>query len=539
MQRNRRLQMHLRVLVTASLLAFSPLVAKSQNTATSPPQSELTAQLKSLMASVSQLQSQVQTLSSQMTEMRTAQQQALLEAEQLRAELNRTRQQLGAKTASANPAYEPGPAPPSSSSSASVAANGQQLPEASLQERISRLEDDQSLLNDKIIEQSQTKVESGSKYRVRLSGLVLLNTAVTRGNVDNLDFPQIATAAGTAGSSGSFSGSLRQSQIGIEAFGPDVAGARSSANLKFDFAGGFPNAPNGAAFGIVRLRTGTIRLDWSDTSLVAGQDSLFFAPLTPTTLSSLAIPALSYTGNLWSWTPQIRIEHRVTLSDNSKLLFQAGILDSLTGDVPRQYYRLPTFGEKSGQPAYATHIAYVRRTFGRDLSLGIGGYYGRQNWGFGRNIDGWAGLTDLTLPLGDFFSLTGEFYRGRAVGGLGGGIGQNILISGHIGDPSAAVYGLDSMGGWMQLKFKPKANFEVNFAYGQDNPFASELRSFPASAFYYGSSLSRNLSPFVNFIYRVRSDVLFSVEYRRLQTYTLDSNAKVANQVGLSLGYAF
>jgi hypothetical protein len=287
------------------------------------------------------------------------------------------------------------------------------------------------------------------------------------------------------------------------------------------------------------LRTGTIRLDWSDTSIVAGQDSLFFAPLTPTTLSSLAIPALSYTGNLWSWTPQIRIEHRVVLSDNSKLLFQAGILDSLTGDVPRQTYRVPTFGERSGQPAYATHIAYVRRAFGRDLILGIGGYYGRQNWGFSRNIDGWAGLADLTLPLGEFFSLTGEFYRGRAVGGLGGGIGQSILISGRIGNPDASVYGLDSMGGWMQLKFKPKANFEVNFAYGQDNPFASELRSFPGSAFYYGSSLSRNLGPFVNFIYRVRSDVLFSVEYRRLQTYTLDSNANVANQVGLSLGYAF
>jgi hypothetical protein len=474
-----------------------------------------------------------------MTEMRTAQQQALLEAEQLRAELNRTREQLAAKTAGTNRSYEPGPAESPSSSSTSVAAKGQQLPEASLQERISKLEDDQELINDKIIEQSQTKMESGSKYRVRLSGIVLLNTAVTRGSVDNLDFPQVATPPGTPGTSGSFSGSLRQSQIGIEAFGPDIAGARTSANLKFDFAGGFPNTPNGAAFGIVRLRTGTIRLDWSDTSVVAGQDSLFFAPLTPTTLSSLAIPALSYTGNLWSWTPQIRIEHRVALSDSSKLLFQAGILDSLTGDVPRQNYRLPTAGERSGQPAYATHIAYVRRAFGKDLILGIGGYYGRQNWGFGRNIDGWAGLTDVTLPLGNFFSLTGEFYRGRAVGGLGGGIGQSILISGPINNAATSIYGLDSMGGWMQLKFKPKANFEVNFAYGQDNPFASELRYFPASAYYYGSLLSRNQSPFVNFIYRVRSDVLFSVEYRRLETYTLDSNANTANQIGLSLGYAF
>ncbi len=539
MQRNRRPQIQLKVLATVAFLALSPFAAKCQSPATDSSSGELAAQLKSLVASVSQLQSQVQALSSQMTEMRTAQQQSLLEAEQLRVELNRTREQLAAKTASLNQASEPAPPQHPSSSSSSIAAGGQQLPEASLQERISKLEDDQNLMNDKIIEQSQTKIESGSKYRVRLSGIVLLNTAVTRGLVDNLDFPQVATPSGTPGTSGSFSGSLRQSQIGIEAFGPDIAGARTSANVKFDFAGGFPRTSNGAAFGIMRLRTGTIRLDWSDTSLVAGQDYLFFAPLTPTTLSSLAIPALSYTGNLWSWTPQIRIEHRIALSDNSKLLFQAGILDSLTGDIPQQNYRLPTAGERSGQPAYATHIAYVRRAFGRDLILGIGGYYGRQNWSFGRHVDGWAGLADVTLPLGNFFSLTGEFYRGRAVGGLGGGIGQSILISGPIADSGTSVYGLDSMGGWMQLKFKPKTNFEVNFAYGQDNPFASELRYFPASAHYYGSLLSRNQSPFVNFIYRVRSDVLFSVEYRRLQTYTLDSNANTANQIGLSLGYAF
>jgi hypothetical protein len=37
----------------------------------------------------------------------------------------------------------------------------------------------------------------------------------------------------------------------------------------------------------------------------------------------------------------------------------------------------------------------------------------------------------------------------------------------------------------------------------------------------------------------VRSDVLFSIEYKRLQTYTLDSGANNANQLGLSLGYAF
>jgi FtsZ-binding cell division protein ZapB len=558
MQTNRRSQLHFKAIAIAMLLAFLPLLARCQNRATAPASisPELDADIKALVASVNHLQLQVETLNSQMSELRNAQQDTLREAEQLRTELNQTREQLAAKTGSAPEFYAAGPAisrvsaavtlPSLSSPSSEASANfpsqvqsAEDTPKGDLQQRISKLEDDQELMNDKIIEQSQTKVESGSKYRVRLSGLVLLNTAVTRGSVDNLDVPQIAVPPEAPGVAGSFSGSLRQSQIGIETFGPDIAGARTNANLKFDFAGGFPNTPNGAAFGVVRLRTGTVRLDWANTSIVAGQDAIFFAPLTPTTLSSLAIPALSYTGNLWSWTPQVRIEHRFALSENSGIRVQAGILDSLTGDVPQQAYRSPSVGEESGQPAYATHVGYSQRIFGRDLSVGIGGYYGRQNWGFGRAVDGWAGVTDVTVPLGEFLDFSAEFYRGRAVGGLGGGIGQSILLSGPIYSPRTAIYGLDSTGGWLQLKFKPKPNFEVNFAYGEDVPFARELKLFPASALYYGYSISRNQSPFVNFIYRMRSDVLFSMEYKRLQTNALNGNAYIANQLILSLGYAF
>jgi hypothetical protein len=536
MHRNRRFQLHLRALAAASLLLICCSGARSQS-ASNQASNEVAPDLKSLAAVVNQLQSQVQSLNSQMGELRIAQQQAQQEAEQLRTELNLAKEQLTASS-SGNPTGT-GLTPSPASSVVAASSQGTQGQVPSLEDRVSKLEGDQELTNDKVLEQSQTKVESGSKYRVRLSGIVLLNTDITRGSVDNLDFPQIATPAEPPGTSGSFSGSLRQSQIGIEAFGPDIAGARTSANLKFDFAGGFPQEPNGVAFGIVRLRTGTIRLDWEHTSIVAGQDSLFFAPLTPTSLSSLAVPALSYTGNLWSWTPQIRIEHRVTLSDTSTLQLQAGILDPLTGDVPEYDYRYPTAGEQSGQPAYASRIALTERVFGRDLTVGLGGYYARQNWGFGRDIDGWVGLTDVTLPLGNFFDLSGEFYRGRAVGGLGGGVGQSLLLSGLITDPSTSIHGLDSMGGWVQLKYKPKTNFEVNFAFGQDNPFAGELRKYPASAIYYGYLLSRNLSPFVNFIYHVRSDMLFSLEYRRLQTNALDSNPDIANQVGISLGYVF
>jgi len=66
-------------------------------------------------------------------------------------------------------------------------------------------------------------VESGSKYRVRLSGIVLLNMFENRGTVDSADTPEIALEPNPLDSAGTFGGTLRQSQIGIQAFGPDIA----------------------------------------------------------------------------------------------------------------------------------------------------------------------------------------------------------------------------------------------------------------------------------------------------------------------------
>jgi len=555
---NGRRKLFVQVLLTASsLLLHSPL-AKSQNAG--PPAAagavpvEAAPDVRALADAVRALQAQVQSLNSQVGELRAAEEREHAEARALRSELNRASAKLvvtpGVTPSVNHDAYASAPAAsPENTAPNAVAAVAAAGPApagpvgrdegATIAERVTKLEDSLELTDAKVQEQSQTKVESGSKYRVRLSGIVLLNAFETRGAVDNLDFPEIATAPEVPGTSGAFAGSLRQSQIGVEVFGPDVAGAHTSANVKFDFAGGQVDTGNGAVMGVVRLRTGTIRMDWADTSIVAGQDSLFFAPLVPTSLASVAIPALSYSGNLWVWTPQIRIEHRVALSEDSSLLLQAGILDSLTGDYPDPEDRVPSEGEQSGQPAYAARVAWSHRAFGRDVTVGIGGYYGRQNWGFGRGVDGWAGTTDVTIPLGKYFDFSGEFYRGRAVGGFGGGVGQSVLLSGPEMDPTTTIRGLDSIGGWVQLKYKPKANFEVNFALGQDNPFASELRNYPATEAYYGQLISRNLTPFVNFIYHVRSNILFSAEYRRLQTYNLDSNVETANQIGLSVGYIF
>jgi hypothetical protein len=154
-------------------------------------------------------------------------------------------------------------------------------------------------------------------------------------------------------------------------------------------------------------------------------------------------------------------------------------------------------------------------------------------------VDGWTGTTDLTVPLGHLFEFTGEYYRGRAVGGLGGGIDQTVLVNGDVDDPATTVAGLDSMGGWAQLKFKPVPKFEVNGAFGHDNPFGRQINTFAAVPIYYDNLFARNQTWFTNFVYQPRSNVLFSVEFRRLRTFGPDSEADTANVLNFSLGYLF
>src|ERR1700682_5474874 len=375
-------RMRLKVCVAASALFLCSFAVHGQDgrraAPSSPAPSEATPEIRVLADLIRDLQVQVQTLNSQLSELRTEEQRTGEEARDLRRELDLAKTQMPSP---ANAELHSNPAPVSqgysspskpASPAISLAMQDQGPPD-----RASKSEEDQQLMDGKLSDLYQTKVESGSKYRLRLSGIVLLNMYDNHGTLENQDYTWFAEPPQTeadAVSRSSFGVTLRQSQIRLQAFGPDIAGARTSADLQFDFAGGFPNTPNGAVMGLMRLRTGTIRLDWANTSIVAGQDHLFFAPLAPTSLASLAAPALSYSGNLWAWTPQVRVEHRIVLSEASSFSFQAGILDSLSGDYPDDaYLRYPAAGELSGQPAYAARVSWSHRAFGQNLTVGFGG----------------------------------------------------------------------------------------------------------------------------------------------------------------------
>jgi hypothetical protein len=492
-------------------------------TQTAPPPA--VEQADAMTAAVRELQQEVRELRTAVVELRQ-------EAGQYRAETAQLRRQLEA-------AHSATGSEAGSVSAEGAGAGANPAPSSSLEQRVASLEESSQLLSSKVDDQFQTKVEAASKYRMRLSGIVLMNLFANHGVVDNQDFPTWAIPSFPNASSQTFGASLRQSEIGLEVFGPRLAGARTSGNLQVDFSGGFTDTPDGVNFGLVRLRIASLRMDWKNTSIVGGQDSAFFSPLSPTSFASLAVPALGYAGNLWGWIPQVRVEHRIEFSPEQYLTLQGGIMDNITGELPNSTFeRPPQAGESSGQPAYAARVAWTRNIFGRPLTLGTAGYYSRQNWGFNNHVDGWAGMTDWSVPLGGRFSLTGEFYRGRALGGLGGGIGRSVLFSGNP-NPFEQLRPLNSVGGWSQLKVRASGKLEFNGAFGVDSAFADDVRAFPLSPSYFGAPLLQNRSALVNFIYRPRSDLLFSGEFRHLRTFDVDLGTPTAEQVNLMMGILF
>jgi hypothetical protein len=404
-------------------------------------------------------------------------------------------------------------------------------------------QDDWEILNARVDEQRQTKVESASKYRLKLSGLALFNAFGTSGQVDNIDLPGLAVAKIPRYSDGSLGASVRQSLIALTGIGPVVFGARTLADVQMDFFGGLPNGYRATTSGIAELRLARIRFDWANTSVVAGLDYPFFSPNLPTTYMSVAVPGLASAGNLWTWTPTIRAERRFT-GVLSPLKVEAGFLDpaSYSNLAANTSSRTPAPNESSRQPTYAVRVSANSRSEDRPASIGISAVYSPQRFFGGYQVAGWAGTLDWKFPLLPRTELAGQFFTGRGLDGFGG-VPLSPLRPPNVGEYAAVtapeLASLGVIGGWSQLKIKLDSRQEFNVAAGTGGRNSAGLRASAVSDAFLSSVPARNQMLFVNYIFKPRSDLLFSAEYRRLRTYELTGAPNTAGQIGLAVGFLF
>jgi hypothetical protein len=407
---------------------------------------------------------------------------------------------------------------------------------AALRASVDQLKEEDAVLQAEVQQHDQTKVESASKYPLRISGMMLFTAQLNDGNPDDIDLPVVALPNQSNGSIGSLSATLRQTILGLDASGPHLWGAQSSADINVDFFGTIPYGDYSATAGSLRMRTAHATLEWPHRTLSFALDRPLLTPWQPTSWVSVGEPPLSWAGNLWAWSPQLEYSDDSFIA-NRHLKLQLGLIDpSAPGSGSPNGLRQPNAPEQSRQPGYEARIGASLAWQGHPFNFGAGGYYDRQTYNYDAHVDAWTGTADWNVFLAPFVQLSGEFYRGRAISGLGGGAFKDYATY----DSYAFLRGLDAVGGWTQLKLLLSRAFEVNLAGGQDGDYPGELRNsdlLTASSSY--SNLIRNQSVYGNFVYRPRSYLLFSTEFRQLQSWPIAGASNRDRMVGLAAGYSF
>jgi len=406
----------------------------------------------------------------------------------------------------------------------------------------------QAMQESQIATQEQTKVESDSKYPVKLTGLLLLSAFANTGAVDMPSTPTMAVSGD--GSSGL---SIRQTILGFDARGPHLLGARSYADLRVDFAGNAQTSSSTANYSgyynsnasFLRLRTAHAGLQWEHTDAFFSLDRPIFSPNSPASLTAVAEPALAWSGNLWTWNPQVGVTHDLLFNDTNALRLQAALID--VGDAPLSpsisiadpTITPPSAAEQSRWPGVEARIALMGNAEQDEGNhFGVGGYFASHHTSFGRNFDSWAATTDARLLLPERLQLTAFVYRGLGLGGLGGGGYKDFAYRPNIGTGGYYVRPLSDAGGWTELKEKLNQQFEFNVAFGLDNVFAKELQRYAVSGDAY-LNMARNRTYTGNFIYSPSAYLLFSFEYRHLSSSPVSGSTVETNIFGLAAGYKF
>ena len=207
-----------------------------------------------------------------------------------------------------------------------------------------------------IKQHDQTKVETFSKYPLRLSGIILFNAFSNAGVVDDIQPPTIALPRFPGGSHGSTGATLRQTLLTLDGTGPRIGGARSSAQVSVDFFGGVSDNTYGysSSAGSLRMRQTWVNLDWYKTMAQAGYTTPLISPLSPTSFATVAQPGMAGSGNLWTWSPQVQVEQRIPLSEQRRIGLEFGLIDPPASSYTSTQLDSPV--EASRHPGYEGRI---------------------------------------------------------------------------------------------------------------------------------------------------------------------------------------
>ncbi|MBZ5623987.1 MAG: hypothetical protein LAQ69_35605 [Acidobacteriia bacterium] len=374
------------------------------------------------------------------------------------------------------------------------------------------VEDRLAIQGQRIAELAQTKVEASQKFPIRLTGMALFNAFMNSKQNGGAEYPVTASPTGT----GLAGATLRQTIVGLDFRGPaTVWGGSVHGSVYMDFAAGATNSA-------MRLRTGSVEIDWKNRSVLAGVEKPIFNPREPSSLAQLAASPLTGVGNLWFWLPQVRVEQDVSLARSTGLRAQMGVVQT------REFG--PYAGSGLTGPLEAARPGVEGRfelfhNLDEDRRLEIAsGFHTSQTHVAGTSVASSLFSLDWFFNPLRRFEFTGAFYDGQNVTPLGAGYQQGYWIYYRRALP------VHSRGGWAQLTLHAAPRLDFHLLSGQQDDTNHDLEA---------ERIGKNLLFGGNLYYHLAPNVILGLEATQLRTGYIGRGIRINNHYDLALAYLF
>jgi hypothetical protein len=367
----------------------------------------------------------------------------------------------------------------------------------------------------RVDEQAQSKVEASQKFPIRFTGMALFNAFLNSKTSGGLDYPTIASPPGP----GHAGATVRQTILGLDFRGPETfGGGKVHGSVYMDFfSGSLPLSQT------MRLRTGSIGIDWADRSVLAGIEKPIFNPREPSSLAQVGISPLTGAGNLWLWMPQARVGQNIALGRDSGVRATLGIVQ--TREVGPYPGSQPVTNLEQSRPGWEGRFEFFHKLDDeRRVEIAPGFHVSTTH------VAGFS-VPSRVFSLDWFFNpvrrleFTGAYFHGQNLAMLGTGqIRQGFDV-----DQNGAE-AVRSQGGWAQLTLHALPRLDLHVFSGQQDDRNSDLIT---------GGIGKNLAFGGNVYFRIAPNVLVSWETAQVRTVYIGQGTRINNHYDLALGYLF
>jgi len=275
-----------------------------------------------------------------------------------------------------------------------------------------------------------------------------------------------------------------------------------SGKIEFDFfgVGGGENKPG------IMIRKVYAQAKLPNFTIRVGQDSDAISPLVPGTIN--------YTVAWWAGDIGYRRPMVKLFNTNNGLTWTAAIARNIGGDINGDGH---DDGTAAVIPEFQGRLAY--KLFNKH-TIGFSGHYAqRDTLGTNGKYEAWSASLDLSAKVTHNLTLNGSSYVGSNTASMLGGIGN-----------ASTMDGVDSQGGWLNLKFNPKTNYSISTGIVMDDPCDCDLND---------GARSKNTTIFANAYYDILQGFLigFEFSYWATEYKNMDTATAIVGQIAFRYNF--